>query len=165
MIEIKVSLPKVEFARKKWLDAIASKQRAKSLPGLRKLFKETVNGWSKKPDFGWAQIKTGDSISINVYPTGEYAEIWNLVNEGAPAHPIDPKKNGGLLRFRPGYRAATRPGQLRSGRSYRSGKHVTAKRVIHPGFEPRRFTELIAQEFAERYGMEMQEAVSEVANR
>lgn len=165
MIEVKVSLPTRKFAQKKWLESIASKQRAKSLPALRKLFRETVNGWANKPDFGWAQTKTGESISLRVYPTGQYADIWNLVNKGSPPHMIEPKENGGLLRFRPGYRAATRPGQLRSGRKYRSGQYVNARRVNHPGFEPRRFTEMIAQEFAEKYAMEMQEAVTEVANR
>jgi len=165
MIEIKVTLPKVQFARKKWLDSIASKQRAKSLPALRKLFRETVNGWANKPDFGWSQTKSAEVVSIRVYPTGQYSDIWNLLNEGSPAHPIEPKENGGILRFRPGYRAATRPGSLRSGRKYRSGPYVNARRVAHPGFEPRRFTELIAQEFAEKYAMEMQEAVTEVANR
>lgn len=165
MIEVKVSLPTRKFAQKKWLESIASKQRAKSLPALRKLFRETVNGWANKPDFGWAQTKTGESISLRVYPTGQYADIWNLLNEGSPVHDIPAKPNS-LLRFRPGYRAATRPGTLRSGRKYRSGPYWTSKLIKnHPGFEPRRFTELIAQEFAEKYAMEMQEAVTEVANR
>lgn len=166
MIKITVSIPQVDYARKKWLDAIASKQRAKSLPALRKLFRETVNGWSQKPDFGWAQRKSADEVTINVYPTGPNADIWTLVNEGSPRHDIYPKKPGGILAFRPGYRSATKPGQLRSGRKYRSGKTVFAKYIIdHPGFEGRKFTEMIAQTFAEDYAMDMQEAVTEVARR
>lgn len=165
MITINVSIPQVSFASKRWLESIASKQRAKSLPVLRKLFKETVNGWSQKPDFGWAQTKSADEISIRVYPTGQYSEIWKLVNAGSPPHSIFPKKQGGVLAFRPGYRSATRPGQLRSGRKYRSGPYRLARSVNHPGFEARKFTELIAQEFAENYAMDMQEAVTEVARR
>lgn len=165
MITINVSIPKVSFARKKWLDAIASKQRAKSLPILKKLFKETVNGWSQKPDFGWVQTKSADEISIRVYPTGPYSDVWNLVNEGSPPHIITPKKVGGILAFKPGYRSSTKPGQLRSGRKYRSGKMRFAKSVNHPGFEGRKFTEMISQIFAEDYAMDMQEAVTEVARR
>lgn len=164
MISITVSVPKVDYARKKWLDAIASKQRAKSLTALRRLFKETVNGWSKKPDFGWAQTKSASEVVLRVYPTGPHAGTWNLVNEGSPPHTINAKPRS-TLNFRKGYRSATKPGQLRSGRKYRSLPWWVAKKVDHPGFEGRKFTELIAQKFAEDYAMDMQEAVTEVAQR
>lgn len=164
-ISIRVSLPKVEFAKQRWLQAIASKQRAKSLPGLRKLFRQSVTGWSEKPNFGYEQDIGTDEIGIRVFPTGPHAEIWNLLNEGSPPHVIKPKNKKGLLSFQPGYRAATRPGQLLSGRKYRSGKKVVAKSVNHPGFQARRFTELIAHKFSEDYALDMQEAVTEVAQR
>lgn len=165
MINIKVTLPKKKYAQKKWLEAIASKQRAKSLPALRSLFRQTVYGWANKPDFGWAQTKTASEITLTVYPTGPYADVWNLLNAGSPPHDI-PAKNGGLLLYRPGYRAATRPGSLQSRRAYRSGPFWRAKIIKnHPGFEARKFTELIAQKFAEEYAMDMQEAVTEVARR
>lgn len=164
MINIKVTLPKTKFASKKWLESIASKQRAQSLPRLRALFRQTVFGWSEKPDFGWAQEKTSDAITLRVFPTGPASDIWNLLNAGSPPHDIRPKSKG-FLAFRPGYRAATRPGSLQSRRAYRSGKYRYARFVSHPGFEARRFTTLIVEEFADKYGMEMQEAVTEVARR
>lgn len=163
MIDIKVTLPKKKIASKKWLDSIATVQRQKSIPRLRKLFNETVFGWSTKPKMGWSQSKGADEISIKIYPTGAGADKWDLVNQGSPAHIIRPKRQ--FLSFRPGYRSATRPGMLRSRRKYRSGNYVTAGIVKHPGFEPRKFTELIAQEFASEFGMEMQEAVTEAALR
>lgn len=163
MISITVQLPETQFARKKWLDAIAAKQRSQSLPAFRNLFKQTVYGWSNKPDFGWSQVKSPDTIELRVYPTGMFSDIWNLVNEGAAPHTIYPKASGGILSFRPGYRAATTPGSLQSRRAYRSGPYVGAKRVNHPGFEGRKFTEQIAQEFAQTYAADMQEAVTEVA--
>lgn len=167
MINIKVTLPKRKFVQKKWLESIASKQRAKSLPALRNLFKQTVFGWSNKPDFGWAQRITADEIILYVYPTGPYADVWNMLNEGSPPHPI-PAKQGGFLAYRPGYRASTRPGSLQSRRNYRSGPYRFKKAIKnpdHPSFKARKFTELIAQEFAEKFGIEMQEAVTEAANR
>lgn len=163
MINIKVSLPETKFANKKWVDNIASAQRREAVQRLRSLFNMTVYGWSEKPRMGWSQTKTADEITLYIYPTGPGSDTWELLNEGAQAHPIAPKNFGGILRFRPGYRASTTPGQLQSRRSYRSGKYIGAKVVAHPGFEPRRFTELIAQEYAERFGMQMQAAVTKAA--
>lgn len=163
MIQINVTLPKVEYARKKWLDAIATTQRQKALPEIKKLFKKTVYGWSEKPDFGWSQTKSVSEISLRVYPTGPAADVWNLVNEGSPPHRI-PKSGRTYMRFRTGYRAATKPGSLQSGRKYRSGRYRVAYTVNHPGFPARKFTELIAEEYANNFAMEMQAAVNEVAN-
>jgi len=164
MINIKIDLPKVEFAKKKWLDKIATAQRREAVQRLKKLFDQTAYGWSEKPKMGWAQTKSADSITLYVYPTGAGADVWNLLNEGSPPHDIFPKRQGGMLRFQPGYRPATTPGQLQSRRKYRSGKHIRAPRVSHPGFKPRRFTDLIAQQYALQFGMDMQEAVTEAAN-
>lgn len=162
-VNIKVTLPQRKFAQKKWLDAIASKQRAQSLPILRRLFQQTVFGWSQKPDFSWAQIKTADEITLRMFPSGPGADKWALLNAGSPQHDILPRKR--FLSFRPGYRAATRPGSLQSSRAYRSGKATMASIVHHPGFEARRFTELIVEEYANRYTRDMQEAITEVARR
>lgn len=162
-ITVKVTTPTRKFGNKKWLDEIARTQRQTSVPRLRKLFQQTVFGWSKKPGFGWRQERLNDEMSITMYPTGQHAEIWNLVNEGSPAHEIRPRK--GILRFRPGYRSATRPGQLMSRRAYRSGPFVGARTVNHPGFEARKFTELIAEEYHNPYINDMQDAINRVARQ
>jgi hypothetical protein len=165
MIEIKVTLPKVEYAKKKWLDAIASKQRAKSLPALRRLFNQTVFGWSTKPQMGYATTKRSDEISLFIFAKGAGSDTWNLLNAGSPKHPIPPR-NKKYLVFRRGYKAATTPGSLQSGRKYRSGKIEFSKGIpMHPGFDPRRFTELIAEEYDKTYAAHVQEAISEVASR
>jgi len=93
------------------------------------------------------------------------SEIYALVNAGSPPHPIYPRK-GGFLRFKPGYRPATTPGQLRSRRAYRSGKYVIARSISdpeHPGFEARNFDELVAKEYDPQFVKDMQEAVNSVA--
>ena len=164
MIEITVSLPKKQFAAKKWLDKIASAQKRESVKHLRKLFNQTVFGWSDKPSMGWSQTKTADEITLKIYATGSKSDIWNLLNAGSPAHTIRPRKVGGFLRFRPGYRAATTPGSLQSRRAYRSGPVLSPVwEVKHPGFEARRFTELIAEQFAVQFGSDIQKAVTEAA--
>lgn len=164
MISIRVDLPKVDFAKKKWLDKIASVQRRESVRQLRALFNKTVYGWSTKPRMGYVQTKSANEIVLRVYPVGEGSDIWNLLNAGSPPHPIYPRRPGGILRFRTGYRAATVPGQLQSRRKYRSGPTVTRPYVNHPGFEPRRFTELIAEEYANQYAIDMQAAVTAAAS-
>lgn len=164
-ISVKAILPGKPFATKKWLDEIARTQRQTSIPRLKKLFNQTIFGWSKKPDFGWVQTRTADEISIRMYPTGPNAETWKLVSAGSPPHPI-PARTGGLLRFRPGYRAATRPGQLMSRRAYRSGKYVSSRGIIdppHPGFAARNFTQLIAEEYQNPFFNDMASAFGIVA--
>lgn len=159
---VKVDLPKQPFATKKWLDEIARVQRQTSVPRLKKLFQQTVFGWSNKPDFGWAQKRTSSEMSITMYPQGPYADIWNLVSSGSPPHTINPRQ-GGFLRFKPGYRPATRPESLQSRRAYRSGSIVGARKVSHPGFEPRNFPELIAREYENPYIGDIQGAINNVA--
>lgn len=162
-ITIKVTLPTKEFAKKKWLDELARTQRQTSVPRLKKLFQKTVFGWSKKPDFGWVQRRSSGEMSIQMYPTGPNAEIWKLVNAGSPEHPI-PAKHGGILSFRPGYRAATRPGTLMSRRAYRSGKLQGARMIpMHPGFEARNFVETIGEEYQNPFMNDMQDALNRVA--
>lgn len=162
-ITVTVTTPKRKFGNKKWLDELARVQRQTSVPRLKKLFQKTVFGWSNKPDFGWTQIRTSDTMSIKMYPQGQYADIWNLVNAGAPPHVITPKKQGGFLRFKSGYRPATIPGQLQSRRAYRSGDTVKAYLVNHPGFVARDFPSLIADEYENPFMGDMQQAINTVA--
>jgi hypothetical protein len=167
MISIRVDLPDVDFARKKWLDKIATAQRKESVKQLRSLFNKTVYGWSTKPRMGYVQTKSPSEIVLRIYPTGPGSDTWNLLNVGSPRHDIFPKRRGGFLRFRHrpgGYRSATTPGTLQSRRKYRSGPTIIRPYVIdHPGFEPRDFTGMIAEEYANRYAMDMQAAVNEAA--
>ena len=159
-----VDLPSKQFASKKWLDNIARAQRQYSIPKLRDLFQMTVFGWSNKPDFGWSQSVDSDSISLKMYPNGQYADIYQLVNAGSRPHPIDPQ-GWGFLRFRPGYRSATTPGVLMGRRAYRSGPYVKAMHVNHPGFAPRNFYQRIGETFVNQgYAADMQSAMT-IASR
>lgn len=164
-ISITVTLPERRFGNKGWLNDIAKTQRQTTVPRLKKLFQKTVFGWSNKPDFGWSQQRTADTISITMYPTGQYADKWNLVNAGSPRHRI-PKSGTTYMRFRPGYRAATTPGSLVSRRAYRSGKYETHFVIAdHPGFEARDFISQIAEEYNNPFMGEMQEVFNSVAKR
>lgn len=161
-ITVKVLLPESKFVSKGWLNEIARVQRRTSVPRLRKLFQKTVFGWSKKTDFGWVQKRSAGEMSITMYPQGIHADIWELVNAGSPRHRI-PKHGTTYMKFRPGYRSATTPGRLQSRRAYRSGKPRVAYVVNHPGFEARKFDELIAQEYENPFINDMQDAINTIA--
>ena len=165
-ITIKMTLPKYGvFRNKKWLDKIRSEMKQNSVRELKGLFEKTVFGWSaeKKPRFAYDMIVTQDYVGLSMYPTGNGSDIWDLVSSGSPPHRI-PARPGGLLKFRPGYRAATIPGSIMSRRAYRSGPLLSATQIQpHPGFEARKFPEQIEIEFYHTFVDQMQRAVNEAA--
>ena len=165
VVHFSLTLPKDGvFRSKKWKEEILRAMKWNSEPDLKILFRQTVYGWSKPPRAHFDHIWEGDRAVIDMYAVGEGADTWNLVSAGSPHHRIPPKQFGGLLWFRPGYRAATRPGQLQSGHAYRSGKYVKAFEIPdHPGFEGRKFPELITREFERNYINQMQDAFNKVA--
>lgn len=162
MIKLDISITGKKNATKKWLDNIATQQRKYSLPKLRKLFNETTFGWKTKPRMGWAQTKNSGEISLKIYPVGDGSDTWNLLNEGSPAHSIRAKRK--YMSFRKGYKASTTPGILRSKRAYRSGPYWKTNFIArHPGFPARKFTELIAEKYAEGFQSDMQSAINKTA--
>jgi len=162
-ISIKVELPKDKFERRKWVETIVDAQRTHTVPGLKGLFEGTTHGWERKIDFGWTQIKTSNAIGVQVYPQGEGADVYSILNEGSPEHDIFPKRSGGMLRFQPGYIPSTTPGSLTSRKKYRFGEPVFARGVSHPGFTARKFTEKIRDNYETRFAAEMQAAFAEAA--
>jgi hypothetical protein len=162
-IRISVKLPDPSrFSSEKFIDAIERAQRDKTVPALTNMFKQTVEGWANKPDFRSEKIRTSSSIGVRVYAAGEHADQYALVVRGSPAHTIRPK-NGGFLRFQPGYRAGTRPRMLNSRSLQRFGGYVQAEGVHHPGFEAREFDEVIGETHKPDFERDMQEAFAEAA--
>lgn len=133
--------------------------RSKTAREVKQLFKDTVFGWSKKPYFTAKLSGGANELSVQVTVGGSEAETYALVNAGSPPHRIIPSRPGGVLRFKPGYRPSTTPGQLKSRRAYRSGKAIIARMVKHPGFEPREFDKLIREEYTPTFEKDMQAAV------
>ena len=162
-ITVKAILPKKKFGNKRWIEGIAEVQRNRTVRELKRLFNQTVFGWSEKPTWGYTQQKTADTVSVVVYPQGPAAEIYNLVSRGARPHRINAQP-GSILSFRPGYRPATRPGTIMGRRAYRSGRPVGARYVNHPGFEPRNFAQTVAEHYdATEFANDMQTAIIAVA--
>lgn len=160
-ININVSVPKKLFLDADFVNEITEIMKNEVAPDLKHLFRGTTNGWSEKPSWRQKLTKRSSEISMEVWTEDK---IYGLVNAGSPPHTITPR-NGGFLRFRPGYRSATTAGSIISRRVYRSGNPVTASSVKHPGFVPRRFDELISREYDPKFRESVQKAVENAAKR
>ena len=98
-------------------------------------FVETTESWNHKPVFQRRATVDG----VEVYTDDE---IFRFVDLGTKPHDIYPR-NAPRLRFQSQYTAKTTPGNIASRSGGKSGPFVFAKKVRHPGFEGRKFTETI----------------------
>lgn len=142
------------FYYDRWVREIEAKMHAQTEPDLRKYFKDTTTGWKSQPEFLVHHFKTHSAIGVQVYTNDQ---VYGIVNAGSPSHLIRPRQRGGILRFQVGYQAGTKPGSLKSRPYRRSGSIITKLQVRHPGFTPRSFDELIADDYAPRFARDMYE--------
>lgn len=155
-MRVKVTIPELVIDSALVRNAIQRKMETKTGPDLQKEFRKTVDGWSNPPPFN-PHVYHGTSLRTVVYTE---SERYIFVNNGTSAHRITPKGARGLLRFQPGYRAATKPGVIGSSRPSRFGEHVTSRGVYHPGVEARNFDQVIAEEYADTFVEDIQDAIS-----
>lgn len=160
-IRVSVKIPELVINSKLVQHAIERKMQTKTGPDLQKEFKKTVEGWSNPPPFN-PHVYHGRDLRTVVYTE---SERYGWVNFGTDAHRITPKNVRGLLRFQPGYRAATRPGVIGSSRPSRFGDHVSSRGVFHPGVEARNFDQMIAEGYADTFVEDIQEAISMAAGK
>lgn len=157
-IEITVTVPNRIINVEGVKQAIIDAQNRKTKPGLTGLFRQTVEGWNNPPYFSSRRHDTSDQLGIKVYPDGEWAPKYAMINEGARPHVIRPRRSR-MLRFQTGYRAGTKPRVLSSQPYRRFGDRISVGIVHHPGFEAREFTQTIATEYDPTFQDDMQEAI------
>lgn len=156
-IEINVTVPKEVFKIPEWRRRVEHVQDQTTGPQLQGLFRKTVSGWEHKPRFYKRKHITAYQIGVIVHPAKEkMGDIYALVNQGAKPHIIRPRR-AKFLRFQTGYRAASRPRFIGSGRKSRSGRFISTPMVRHPGFEAREFDQAIAEEYAPKFFKDMQD--------
>lgn len=155
-IKVSVKIPELVIDSALVRHMIERKMETKTGPDLQKEFKKTVEGWSNPPPFN-PHVYHGTSLKTVVYTE---SERYIFVNNGTSAHRITPKGARGLLRFQPGYRAATRPGVIGSSRPSRFGDHTSSRGVYHPGVEAREFDRVISEGYAETFVEDIQDAIS-----
>lgn len=136
----------IDEIRMELLNALRAEGRA-----IRRDLKETVSTWSRKPGF---QIKISLTRMAGFVKVWTVHEIYHWVNDGTPAHWIDPiyplpPKRGLTIPTGGGGQPKTRPGRLKPGRGRRpKGPIVVRARTRgyrHPGTEARNFTGMIVE--------------------
>ena len=133
-VRIRVDGPVVDST--KVGDAIDAVLQVVALEGDR-LFGETHRSFSAENQ-PRKVMERGRGTTRRRIRVGRDGRIYNLVSLGSPAHEITPT-NAGQLSFFTGYRAATQPGVVSSRPRQSFGPRVTADKVDHPGFDPRKF--------------------------
>lgn len=127
--------------------AIEAELKSKVSPALVKSHNLVVADWKNKPTFETRIAVRPDKISMTVFPAGDAAGIYEIVDQGSPPHIIKPVKAEFLV-FRTGYQSKTlaRPARTVSGGGKATGDIVRAKLVHHPGSEGRFFSKQIAED-------------------
>jgi hypothetical protein len=114
-----------------------------------RLFRGTVRTWRRKPTFQVLTEARGGDVSILV---GTDDEIYGYVDRGTRPHVIRPR-NARRLRFNSVFTAKTTPGSLQSGAGGSKPPTVYALEVLHPGTQPRGFTERILKIISAQAGV------------
>lgn len=162
-IKIKATVPKSILNDKEVMDSIAMMMKQKNVPEVKSLFRKTTNGWDNAPYWLDTMKRTTNYLSDTIYPGGENADQYALVNHGAKIHDI-PKSGTTFMRFQPGYTASTTPRVLKSGPKQRSGNYVTAYKIKnHPGFKAREFDKTIAKEYTPTFRKDVATAIKSAA--
>ena len=124
---------------------------------IKRDFEATTNEWKTPVKFDISKRRDGDSY---IFSASTDNEIYGYVNNGTEPHIIR-AKNAPFLVFRTGGTAKTSVGQLKSGKGSRGIDWVSKKEVRHPGTEARKFDEIIAKRFKDRWVKESTDALRE----
>lgn len=160
-VKLSIEIPTKNMADIHIATALAQKQRNVTAQEVIRDFEGTVEGWVERPEFHYRSIVNSQRIAVQVFPYGRGKSKYELVNAGSPSHIITARRPGGFLRFQTGYRSATTAGSLSSRSKYRFGGFMRTYSVNHPGFEARDFPKLIAAKNADKFALDMQDAVNE----
>lgn len=156
MAVIKAIKPRIKSSMAKQAMTAIERVNTQTAEAIVKNYNRTTNGWSDRPKpIVWVGR---DRLEARMD-----SQVWNWLDKGTRPHRIEPKKRAGLLRFRTGYVARTRPGSLDSGAGGANGPFVFSRGVNHPGTKPRKWTKKI-QEIASRdYSVLMAKAMEGLA--
>lgn len=101
-------------------------------------FEKTTTTWSSRPSFTVVKSATAR------YGVKTNSERWNWIDRGTRRRTIRAKP-GGLLLFKVGGRAKSKPGTVRSFKGSRGSKWRAARKVKHPGIRARHWTTTIVK--------------------
>jgi len=105
---------------------------------IKEDFDRTTETWTQRPRFSEPiVVRSGTSIQCQVFTNDPR---WVVLDSGTGARAIFPRFPGRALSFQPGYKAKTRPRQLRSWPGGRFGDKVARAAVYgYKGIRAREF--------------------------
>jgi hypothetical protein len=167
-IKVVVTVPKKIINDKEVADSISLMMTKKTVPEVKAMFRATVYGWANKPTFNQKLTRRANSISEEVWASGDNAQQYEWVSNGTAPHPI-PVSGTTYMHFKWGgkgsYKASSKPDIIKSGRHYKTGPFVTMMRVNHPGIKARRFDRAIAVYYGPTFRDDMQDAINAAAKK
>jgi len=115
----------------KLVDKIAEGSRREMATNrVTKEFEKTVTNWDHKPQFVKNIRRTRDGIVVEIYPAGEHAFKWVIINNGLGPRMIVSSRN--LMTFPRDYQARTRPGGVYGRTRRKYGPIIRKRRVVGP---------------------------------
>lgn len=136
------------------------------LDGMRKIakdivadFEKTTASWKHKPKFDVKVSLRGRTPTLEV---STMDEVYRWTDEGTSPHVIVPVK-AKVLVFPSRFSPKTSPGVLGSGPGLVGGPNIYAHVVLHPGTQPRKFSEKITAKWRGEFGKRMKVVMKDVA--
>jgi len=127
-------------------------------PEIRKGLEKQVENFDRKPRFVVRitvgrnpTLDSGYGITLDAWATGPYAELWKMLSRGADEHMIYPRGDHDLWYWK-GYSPKTEVIDDKAlatnvGDGSYAGPLIRAPGVRHPGFDPRRWTYYLMEEY------------------
>lgn len=123
--------------------------------------KAIVSNFETNIEFGYEVKTSSKQITLEVKVTNAgtqvsegftVGQLWRALDRtGVKPHVIRPKKQGGRLAFQTNYQPKTRPIGRSGGPGRASGPTVFTRQVNHPGFPPRKFSEVINKRLRKQF--------------
>lgn len=113
---------------------------------------KVVSDFDHKPEFGFEVKVTGGQVTMTVKVTNpnepvsdsfSIGDLWTSLDKTGVRPHIIRAKNAQRLSFVTGYQSHTRPIGRSGGPGQATGNRVFRKQVNHPGYPPRKFSEVI----------------------
>ena len=119
-------------------------------------FRVTTQTWKHQPQFSIDDTSRSDDYAYEITTDDE---IYGYVNFGTRPHIIRPRNRKALSWIGTGYRAKTRPRQIKSNQGSNNNTIVYTKIVQHPGSEAREFDTTIAAKWQDELPKLIQQAI------
>jgi hypothetical protein len=145
---------------------------------LKNYLTDVTASWEHKVQFRRVMVVSAALIKAGVKAVGRNKDIFGYVDKGTgkygargSAYKIKPK-NGGVLRFKGGYDARSRPPagpgsapRANVGTGKAIGGWVSTKEVTHPGIRPRKFAQLFEEKLQPNFRRRVSNAIRRAARR